>query len=85
MAVAVAGQFMSIGDNSLYKMWITLGNPSERKKGGFRGVVIEHTKNSIDIPLDTAFPRNPLLSRDVRCESRHLKIVLDVDGQGIFD
>ena len=83
MAVAVAGDFVTLVRNSADQLGVTLSDPAEREERGLGLVPIKHRKNAIDVAFDPAFTTIPIAARDVGREGGHLKVVLDVDRQGV--
>ena len=85
MAVAVACQFMSAGDDAPDEFRVALGHPTQREEGRLRVMVVQHRQDAIHVAFDAALPGRPLAARDVRRERGYLKVVLDVYGEGVGD
>ena len=83
VAVTVAGEFVTIGDDAFDQFRIALSDPAQGKKGGFGAVLVEHGQNTVHIAFNPAFPNRPFTSRYVRCEGRNLEVVFDVNGQRV--
>ena len=59
--------------------------PAQGKERGTRTVPFEQGKDAIDIALNPAFAGVPFAAGDVRRHGRDLKVVFDVNRQGIGD
>ena len=85
MAVAVACQLVALTDNSADHMRIALRDPAKGEERGLRIAARQHVEDAVDISLDATLKRIPLRASNMRRKCRDLKIVFDVDRQGISD
>ena len=58
---------------------------AERKKGGLGVVLGQHVKDDMDVALHTALTGGPLGAGNMRGKGRDLKVVFNVDGEGVGD
>jgi hypothetical protein len=56
---------MAAIDDAPDKLWISLGNPAQRKKGGLGIRVGKQLKNTVDVVFDPALAAIPFLTRDM--------------------
>ena len=69
--------------NAAHQLWIALRDPAEGEEGGLGLVACQQRQDAIDVAFDTAFALIPVAASNVGRESGDLKVVLDIDRQGV--
>src|SRR5262245_2014014 len=85
MPIAVTGDLVSCGGNPPDHLRMSIGDPAERQAGRPGVVAIEEVQQAVDVALDTTWYVIPRRAVDVVSECRDLKVVFDIDRQGISD
>src|SRR4029078_7202811 len=67
----------------LYKLRITLGDPTEREERRLGIAVGKKLQDTIDVAFNATFELVPVAPPDMRKKSLDLKVVLDIDGHGV--
>ncbi len=78
-------RFVPAGDDIANDAWIAFGDPAQGKERGLDLVLVQHREDARDVALDAAHAGVPIGTVDVGSEGRDLKVILDIDGQGIGD
>jgi len=73
------------GRDRLDEKRVPLGDPPQDEEGRPRSVGGEQFEQRTDAAIDSTLEAVPIRSSDVRLERRHLEVLLDIDGEVVFD
>ena len=85
MAVAVAGEFVALGDDAAHQARMALGHPAEGEEGGVHAGGGETIEDARDVGIDARREPIPGGPRNDGDEGLDLEIVLHVHRHGVAD
>ncbi len=83
VVVAVARQFVAVGDDAPHQRRVPLGDPAEHEERALARLRREQVEHAAGVELDARLGGVPGVARDRPLERRDLEILLDVDRQRI--
>ena len=85
MLPSMTSKLVTLITNSLDHLRKSRGNPAQGKKSAFDACLIKHREDQIGVSLNPRWKRVPVIAIYEWIKSRHLKVVLDIDRQGVGD
>lgn len=85
MPIAVGCKFVTGVRNPTDQIGVTLGDPSEDEERGADVMLVKDRQQLVGVRFDTALVLVPVLPRNSIGERGDLKVVFDVNGEGVGD
>lgn len=84
MAVAVAPDFMPVSSDSPHQVGKSFSHPTQDEKSPLDTILVENLKDLLRVPFDARLHRVPPRTGNYLVETGDLKVVFNVDGNGVF-
>lgn len=85
MPVGVTTQFMACIDDATDQLRITIGDPSENKKGSANMFLLKEFEQPIRVGFHTARKGIPCSGRDPVGKTRDMEVIFDIHGECVGD